>query len=54
MCIGKNLAMMQIYKFTAEFYRHFAVTLAHPEQDWNVTGNWVAKQSNMDMLVTEV
>ncbi|KAI1095697.1 benzoate 4-monooxygenase cytochrome P450 [Rostrohypoxylon terebratum] len=51
MCIGKNIAMMQIYKFTAEFYRRFKAELADPKKDWHVTGNWVTKQREMDMLI---
>jgi hypothetical protein len=53
MCIGKNIAMMQIYKFVTEFYRHFASELASPETHWHVVGNWVTKQTEMDMLVTQ-
>ncbi|KAI1442488.1 benzoate 4-monooxygenase cytochrome P450 [Annulohypoxylon stygium] len=54
MCIGKNIAMVQIYKFITGFYRHFSAKLTHPEQDWNVVGNWVTKQTGMDMLVTQL
>jgi cytochrome P450 len=53
MCIGKNIAMMQIHKFITEFYRHFTAELAAPEKDWHVIGNWVTKQTEMDMLVTQ-
>ncbi|KAI0446170.1 benzoate 4-monooxygenase cytochrome P450 [Xylaria telfairii] len=54
MCIGKNIAMMQLYKFVTEFYRHFHASLAEPEKEWNVVGNWVTKQTEMDMLLTRV
>ncbi|KAK6005954.1 hypothetical protein QM012_006364 [Aureobasidium pullulans] len=53
MCIGKNIAMMQICKFIVEFYRAFDAKLSHPEQEWHVVGNWVTKQSNMDMEITQ-
>lgn len=52
MCVGKNLAIMQVYKFTAEFYRHLDARLVCPEKQWHVVGNWVTKQSDMDMLLT--
>ncbi|KAK0635963.1 hypothetical protein B0T17DRAFT_517757 [Bombardia bombarda] len=52
MCIGKNIAMMQMCKFIVEFYRHFEVELSHPEREWHFVGNWVTKQTDMDMLVT--
>nr|AVY05537.1 cytochrome P450 monooxygenase [Nodulisporium sp.] len=52
MCIGKNIAMIQIYKFITGFYRHFSAELTDPGRQWNVVGNWVTKQTGMDMLVT--
>lgn len=45
--------MMQIYKFITEFYRHFTFKLTSPEKDWHVISNWVTKQTEMDMLVTQ-
>ncbi|KAI0399660.1 benzoate 4-monooxygenase cytochrome P450 [Xylaria palmicola] len=52
MCIGKNIAMMQLCKFLSEFYRRFEAKLAEPEKDWDVIGNWVTKQTGMDMYLT--
>ncbi|TVY17350.1 Pisatin demethylase [Lachnellula arida] len=40
MCIGRNIAMMQIGKFMVEFYRNFNATFTHPEEDWHVSGGW--------------
>ncbi|KAI1162161.1 benzoate 4-monooxygenase cytochrome P450 [Nemania serpens] len=54
MCIGKNIATMQLFKFISEFYRHFEAQLAHPEKEWHVIGNWVTKQTQMDMLLKQV
>ncbi|PHH64517.1 hypothetical protein CDD81_4296 [Ophiocordyceps australis] len=54
MCIGKNIAMMQIYKFITEFYRHFTCKLVAPDKDWHVIGNWVTKQTGMDMFVMQL
>ena len=51
MCVGRNMAMMQVFKFTAEFYRHFTAELVDPKKEWYVCGSWVSKQSGMDMLV---
>ncbi|KAI0114132.1 benzoate 4-monooxygenase cytochrome P450 [Nemania sp. FL0031] len=54
MCIGKNIAMMQLCKFLSEFYRNFEAKLAEPEKEWHVIGNWVTKQTGMDMFLTRV
>jgi cytochrome P450 len=51
-CIGINIAMLQICKFISEFYRHFDARLARPEKEWQFVGNWVTKQTEMDMLIT--
>ena len=51
MCIGRNIAMMQIGKLVAEFYRRFEARLAYPEKEWTVNGGWVCSQSDMDMIV---
>lgn len=52
MCIGRNIAMMQIGKMVVEFYRRFDAVLTHPERSWSVMGGWVTKQTDMNMLVT--
>ncbi|RAL13169.1 cytochrome P450 [Aspergillus homomorphus CBS 101889] len=51
-CIGQNIAMIQIYKVVAGFFDKFDVKLANPNRPWKVTGSWVTKQIDMDMIVT--
>lgn len=48
-----NIAIVQIYKFISEFYRHFDARLAFPEKEWGFVGNWVTEQTGMDMLITQ-
>ncbi|THV48370.1 hypothetical protein BGAL_0252g00020 [Botrytis galanthina] len=54
MCIGRNIAIMQISKLVVEFYRRFDAVLTSPERDWSVMGGWVTKQTDMNMLITAV
>ncbi|KAF7862479.1 hypothetical protein EAF04_007352 [Stromatinia cepivora] len=54
MCIGRNIAMMQISKLVVEFYRRFDAVLTHPQREWSVMGGWVTKQTDMNMLVTSI
>ncbi|KAI0865170.1 benzoate 4-monooxygenase cytochrome P450 [Xylaria cubensis] len=54
MCIGKNIAMMKLCKFVSEFYRNFTAVLVDKEKEWHVIGNWVTKQTDMDMYVSRV
>ncbi|KAI1735608.1 hypothetical protein F4680DRAFT_435167 [Xylaria scruposa] len=39
MCIGKNIAMIQLCKFLAEFYSYFTAVLVDKKQEWHVIGN---------------
>ncbi|TEY22101.1 hypothetical protein BOTCAL_1612g00010 [Botryotinia calthae] len=50
-CIGKNIAMMLIKKLTVEIYRSFEVVLADPEKEWRVSGGWLTRQTNMNMVL---
>lgn len=52
-CIGKNLAMMQLTKIIVELYRNFEITLANPDKDWTVSGGWLTRQSDMDVVLTK-
>lgn len=49
-CIGKNIALFEIYKLVLEICRNFDFQLANPEREWHVQGSWVTKQTEMDML----
>ncbi len=44
---------MQIHKLIVELYRNFDIELAEPEKEWHIQGGWIAKQTGMDMLVSQ-
>ncbi|RYC62500.1 hypothetical protein CHU98_g3725 [Xylaria longipes] len=44
--------IMDMKRNLFSFYRHFQGKLAEPEKEWHVVGNWVTKQTEMDMLIT--
>ncbi|KAI0469329.1 cytochrome P450 [Xylaria cf. heliscus] len=52
-CIGKNLAMMQLTKIIVELYRNFQITLADPGKEWKVSGGWLTRQTDMDMILAK-
>lgn len=37
MCLGRNFAMLQLYKVIVEMYRNFEVVVAHPDRPWRST-----------------
>ncbi|KAI8946322.1 cytochrome P450, partial [Xylaria longipes] len=52
-CIGKNLAMMQLTKIIVELYRNFEIALVDPNKDWTVSGGWLTRQSDMDVVLSK-
>lgn len=44
--------MMQLTKIIVELYRNFDIDLVDPSKDWTVSGGWLTRQSNMDMILT--
>ncbi|GME30288.1 hypothetical protein PV09_09786 [Neofusicoccum parvum] len=45
-CVGKNLATVELFKFTAQFLRHFDAELLNPEKPWETKTQWFSMQSN--------
>jgi hypothetical protein len=45
--------MMQLTKVIVELYRNFDIVLEDPEKDWYVSGGWLTRQSDMDMVLTQ-
>ncbi|KAL4731516.1 hypothetical protein ACLX1H_000486 [Fusarium chlamydosporum] len=39
-CIGKHLATVELYKYIAQFFRHFDAELANEIKPWNVRSQW--------------
>ena len=44
--------MMQLTKSIVELYRNFDVTLVNPDKEWKVSGGWLTRQTEMDMVLT--
>lgn len=45
--------MMQISKVIVELYRNYEIELADPSKEWQVSGGWLTRQTQMDMIVSE-
>ncbi|KAK6542792.1 hypothetical protein TWF694_006734 [Orbilia ellipsospora] len=52
MCIGKNVALVEIYLFVAQFIRHFDFELPDPKNPWRVTSYWFSMQHDFNLKVT--
>lgn len=45
--------MMEITKLIVELYRNFDIELPDADHEWDVGGNWLTTQTNMDMIFTK-
>jgi hypothetical protein len=43
--------MMQLTKIIVELYRNFDIKLANPDKEWVVSGGWLTRQTEMDMVL---
>lgn len=48
-CLGKNMALIQLYKMAATIIARYDLQLAQPDKDWKVAGSWFPRQ--LDVLV---
>ncbi|KAH8666577.1 cytochrome P450 [Xylariales sp. PMI_506] len=46
-CIGRSLALMEVYKIVATLVSRYEIELTHPEKEWKVTGSWFARQKGL-------
>ncbi|KAK5054410.1 hypothetical protein LTR84_001300 [Exophiala bonariae] len=49
MCVGRNIALVEIHKFVAQLLRNFDVGLVDPNKPWHITSYWFAYQHDMNM-----
>ncbi|KAF7536624.1 hypothetical protein G7054_g4385 [Neopestalotiopsis clavispora] len=46
-CIGRNLALMEVYKITATLLSRYDIELVDPDREWEVTGSWFCRQKGL-------
>jgi cytochrome P450 len=46
-CIGRNLAQLEIYKIVATLVRRYRISLVDPNVPWVVTGSWFLRQKGL-------
>lgn len=52
MCIGRNLALVEVHKFLAQLLRNFDVAFENPDKPWRIHSQWFLVQSDMRMMIT--
>ncbi|KAH6848218.1 cytochrome P450 [Chaetomium sp. MPI-CAGE-AT-0009] len=47
MCIGRHLALIEVYKATATLINRFEMELEDPAREWTVVGHWFCRQEGI-------
>lgn len=53
LCIGKNIALLEMTKLVPQFLRHFDLEWAGEESGWQISGYWFAKQDDVLMRIKD-
>jgi cytochrome P450 len=48
-CIGKNIALMEIYKVLPALLAHFEITLAYPEKEWKILPGFFVHMTDFEV-----
>lgn len=51
--MGKNLALVEIHKFTAQLLHQFDVELVNKERPWVLKSMWFSDQGEMFVRIKE-
>lgn len=46
-CIGRNLANLEVYKIVATLVKRYEISLVDPDAPWEVTGSWFPRQKGL-------
>lgn len=51
MCVGKNIALVELNKFVAQLLRNFDIDFVDRERPWHIVTYWFAYQHDMHMRI---
>lgn len=52
-CLGRQFAIVEMYKIVATLVRRFDIELEDSEREWDTVGIWFARQSNIIRRIRE-
>lgn len=52
-CVGKNIALVEIHKFIAQFFRHFDAKIINEERPWITKSQWFSIQKEFWVTISE-
>ena len=48
-CVGRHVAILEVYKLIASLFASFRMELAHPDREWKVRNSFFNRQWDMDV-----
>ncbi|ETN41001.1 uncharacterized protein HMPREF1541_02933 [Cyphellophora europaea CBS 101466] len=52
MCVGRNIALVEVHKFIAQLFHHFDVQVCDMERPWRIKSFWFAYQHDFQCVLT--
>ncbi|OQE12327.1 hypothetical protein PENVUL_c001G04696 [Penicillium vulpinum] len=52
-CVGRNIALVEVHKFIAQFFYHFDIEVINKEKPWVVKSQWFAIQKDFWVKIKE-
>ncbi|KAJ9245288.1 hypothetical protein DTO169E5_1155 [Paecilomyces variotii] len=52
-CVGKNIALVEVHKFIAQFFRHFDAIVTNEERPWVTKSQWFSIQKEFWVTIKE-
>ncbi|GAD99962.1 hypothetical protein NECHADRAFT_55911 [Paecilomyces variotii No. 5] len=52
-CVGKNIALVEVHKFIAQFFRHFDAIVTNKERPWATKSQWFSIQKEFWVTIKE-
>ncbi|TVY88026.1 Cytochrome P450 monooxygenase [Lachnellula willkommii] len=50
-CLGKNIALLQVYKAIPTLFLTYDMSLVDPKKEWHVQNSWFIRQSDIDIKI---
>lgn len=52
-CVGKNIALVEVHKFIAQFFRHFDAKVLNEDRPWVTKSQWFSIQKEFWVTIQE-
>ncbi|KAI9737355.1 MAG: hypothetical protein M1834_009509 [Cirrosporium novae-zelandiae] len=50
-CVGKNLALMEVWKVVSTLFSVYDINLKDPKKEWHIQNSWFVRQEGIDVTI---